>query len=123
MIGYDVAVGGEFLLGVEADITSSSSSADVLGERIESNARQISIAARGAYPVSARGALFASAGYSNVRISGPRVVSLDLDGFRVGASGEYKLDRNIYTSLEYRFSDYELVGGAHQLLLGLGVRF
>jgi outer membrane immunogenic protein len=127
VVGYDFVVGGSsFLLGVEADITSTNVNTDDFGPRISANARQLSLALRGTYPVGAKTALFTSAGYSNARISGSALgvtVSDNFDGFRIGGGGEYKISNQIYTSLEYRFVDYEVIGGAHQLLFGAGMRF
>lgn len=126
VIGYDFAVGSDLLLGIEADITSTNASPDILGvfgPRIDANVRQISVAARGTYPISANAALFASAGYSNVRLSGNLLEGSNFDGFRIGAGSEYKIINNIYSSLEYRFNEYEGNLGAHQILIGAGVRF
>jgi outer membrane immunogenic protein len=126
VLGYDLALLDSFLFGVEVDLTSTSVNVDGFGERVNVNARQIGLAARGTYTVGPRTALFASAGYSNARISAGVdgiTASQNFDGFRVGGGAEHKINSQVYSSLEYRFVDYEVIGGAHQLLLGAGLRF
>ena len=116
--GYDVAVSDNFLLGVEADVAFFDN--DVQDDR------QLSAAVRATVPVGARTALFASAGYSNYRADvGP--FELEFDGYRVGGGAELNLAPNLYTTLEYRYTDYDTNGlgelGGHSALVGFGLRF
>lgn len=126
-VGYDFAVSNAFLLGVEADIASVS--IDSGGYDVDN--RQLSAAVRGTFPVSSRTAIFVSGGYTNLEFSEDNV-SLDFDGYRLGAGAEFAISRRAYASLEYRHSTYDLgeldgfdLGNesVSSALLGLGMRF
>lgn len=124
VIGYDFAVNNSLLLGVEADIASVDLDTSGLGVDVDN--RQISVAVRATYPVSPRFALFASGGYSNLRLSAVGV-SEDFDGYRLGGGFEYNVARNFYATTEYRFSQYDFgaLGNddVQSVLVGVGVRF
>lgn len=118
-VGYDVAVSPGFRLGAEADIAK----ADI--EDVD--VTQTSVGVRMTFPASTKGALFVSGGYSNLDAEYAGFGE-NFGGYRLGGGGEVKLGRNAYTSLEYRYSEYDLSDyGAsahtHSALLGLGLRF
>ncbi len=110
-LGYDVPVSDNLLVGVEADIAAVDNSA------ID---RQFSIAGRVTYPVTSNVAVYASGGYANV---GRDNVNVNFDGYRVGGGAEFAVTDNVYASTEYRYSDFDVLGDTHAVLVGVGVRF
>ncbi|HEX9932395.1 MAG TPA: outer membrane beta-barrel protein [Allosphingosinicella sp.] len=75
--------------------------------------------------------VYALAGYTNGRFridydpaNGPATsVSEDLDGVRVGAGFQQGFGNNLYTKVEYRYSNYEAGAERHQVIAGLGIAF
>lgn len=127
VIGYDFAVSDALLLGVEADIAKVSIDTD--GFDIDN--RQLSAAVRGTFPVSPAAAVFVSGGYTNLEFSEDDV-SVSFDGVRIGGGAEFNVSSNFYTSIEYRYSNYDLgdfagvdLGseGVQSALVGVGLRF
>lgn len=123
-VGYDLAVGDNFLIGVEADV--SSVSLNTGGFNVDN--RQFSVGVRGTVPVTQSTALFVSGGYTNLEFSSG-ALNVNFDGFRIGAGGEYKVTSNLYVNTEYRYSEYSLGGfdlgsaGVQSALVGVGLRF
>ena len=126
-VGYDFAVSDSFLLGVEADLASVSMDTD--GFDVDN--RQVSAAVRGTFPVSPSAAVFVSGGYTNLEFSEDNV-SLSFDGVRAGGGAEFNVSSSFYTSLEYRYSNYDLGNFAgfdlgsqavQSALVGVGLRF
>jgi len=121
VVGYDVAVNDTVLLGVEGDILASTN--DDFGFDVDG--RQLSVAGRVTYVTSPKVALFASGGYTNLRVSTLGAKD-NFDGFRLGAGTEVNLSRNLYASAEYRFSQYDFEvfnDDIQSVLVGVGVRF
>ncbi len=102
-IGLDAPVfGGDVVVGVEA-------SADNFLDGV----RDFSGSVRVGVPMG-RVMPYAKAGYQDFR---------GLTGVRVGGGVEVALTNNIYTKVEYRYSDLTNNVGRHQGLVGIGVRF
>lgn len=135
--GYDIAVAESFIVGVESGIdlfdnkriwTSSTSS-------FESEAkRDIEVAARIGAKLSDNFLLYAKAGYSNARFEEVLTVggttgttrtefTTNLDGIRVGAGLETKLEGGFFAKSEYRYTNYEQGISRHQVVAAVGYRF
>ena len=106
--GVDFPVGDRVTLGVEAFSTN-----------MFEETRTIGASARMGYAVSDNALLFARAGYANYQ----DVFSRELDGLTVGGGVEFAINQNLYTKVEYRYSDFESNVGNHGALVGLGLRF
>lgn len=121
--GYDFAVSDSVLIGAEVDLASVALDTD--GYDVDN--RQLSVALRGTFPVSETTALFVSGGYTNLEFSEDNV-SVDFDGFRLGAGTEFQVSGNFYVTGEYRYSQYDLgedFGNedVQSALVGVGLRF
>jgi outer membrane immunogenic protein len=108
--GYDIAMGKAV---VGATVEYQDSSEDGLG-------RDLSAVVRAGGKASDNVLLYGLLGYTNLGIEG---TSVELDGVRVGAGTEVAFGSKVYGQFEYRYSNYELDGEAHQMVVGLGVRF
>lgn len=159
-VGYDFAVSG-FVVGVEGELSTSHADTEIedgdledlgFGANFEAN-RDLYVGARVGKIIGSRGLLYVKGGYTNARYDinatdGSTTIEtdLDLDGFRVGAGGEYAVSRNTFIKLEYRYSNYsegefdfedndffdDDTGESgrfdadldrHQVAVGLGIRF
>lgn len=124
VVGYDLAINDGFLVGVEADIATT----DVNVSPLDAN-RQISAAVRATVPLSSKFAVYGSVGYTNLAVDFDGGPEADFDGYRLGAGAEYALSDTFYTTLEYRYSDFDINAGGsidsgvHSALVGLGLRF
>ena len=93
--------------------------------------RDISAVGRLGYQVTENGTIYALAGYTNGRFridydpaNGPLVTTREnLDGLRLGAGYQHNFANNLYSKVEYRYSNYEAGLERHQLIAGLGIRF
>ena len=142
-IGYDARVGGNVVLGVDGEITGSTTKArtsDLIqtGDNLRIRAgRDIYLGARAGYVISPRAMVYVKGGYTNARINARYYDGVsttveegrNMDGYRVGAGLEYNLTPSTYIKGEYRYSHYGKFDGydadidRHQLLAGVGVRF
>ena len=136
-IGYDFAVAETISLGVDAEIMGATTDAEgtqlVGGNPITarvSPGRDIFLGARLTGKVADRVAVYARGGYVNGRaeasVSAPGfndVASGNLDGFRLGAGGQYLLGEKAYVGAEYRYTNYEGDFTRHQVLATFGYRF
>jgi outer membrane immunogenic protein len=136
-IGYDFAVGETISVGVDAEIMGATTDAEatelVGGTPITarvSTGRDIFLGARMTGKVADRFAVYARGGYVNGRaeatVSGAGfsdVASGNLDGFRLGAGGQFLLGEKAYVGGEYRYSNYESDVVRHQVLATFGYRF
>lgn len=152
-IGYDKQIANRWVIGVEADITGSTSKVD--NDPVDPNAfgfgrvkagRDIGVGARVGYLLSPTTMIYGKGGYTNGRLDltasdGTTETGrhFNLDGYRVGAGIEKSLGRRAYAKLEYRYSNYtnarlEYPSGAntnnfsvdtdrHQIAAGVGIRF
>lgn len=118
VVGYDFAVGGA-ILGLEAEMTDSSikeTEVDVFedGDEMSIGAGlDLYLGARAGMRVGRTGLLYVKGGYTELDIdfdyAGPTIDlsgTEAIDGYRVGAGGEFALSRNLGARLEYRYSNY-----------------
>lgn len=152
-IGYDMDLGG-VVLGVEGELSDSTaktkfSGGDFVGfgyGNVKTN-RDLYVGARLGAKVSPATLLYVKGGYTNTKLdilSNDGTTDLkqdfDLDGWRVGAGVEQAWSRNMFTKLEYRYSNYEKAEvdfrgsipdsarfdvdtDRHQIVASVGVRF
>lgn len=135
--GYDVAVGGTTIAGIEAEVNDSSAKV-CAGSETATDPRLCARAARDLYVggrigtvVGGKALLYAKAGYTNGRYkftsddgsNRSTLSSDDLNGVRVGAGVEYPLSANTFVKTEYRYSNYEQGVTRHQVVGGFGMRF
>lgn len=152
-IGYDMNLGG-LVVGVEGELTDSTAKTKFENGDFEGfgfgnvkAGRDLYVGARLGAVVAPNALLYVKGGYTNARFnirSSDGTVTyrekFDSDGWRAGAGAEVALDNNIYTKLEYRYSNYSKAeidfGGdlpdsdrfdvdvdRHQIVAGVGVRF
>lgn len=140
-IGYDAQIGG-LVLGAEAELTGSTTDtrADALltaGDRLVVDmGRDIYLGGRVGVAVTPETLIYAKAGYTNARVETTYTTPTttvrfdeDMEGFRLGAGGEFRLGGNMYLKGEYRYSNYGRLAGydidvdRHQFVAGVGVRF
>ncbi|MFC3440349.1 outer membrane protein [Sphingobium rhizovicinum] len=127
--GYDVAAGG-VILGVEAEISDSTTKKGYAGGRTASD-RDLYVGSRIGVPLGDKALAYAKAGYTNARFEyrdsageGGTVSGGDnLDGLRLGAGLEYRLTDSLFLKGEYRYSNYEAGLSRHQFVTGVGLRF
>jgi outer membrane immunogenic protein len=117
-LGYDVAVGNAVSLGVDGEVTDSSADKD--GSK---PGRDLYAGGRVNFAVSPRANLYVKGGYTNARVHQDGFGSVNLDGFRLGAGGQYAVSGKTYVGAEYRYSNYELGVDRHQVALTVGTRF
>jgi outer membrane immunogenic protein len=143
-IGYDVAVTGRLLLGVEAGIGWSLGdhrTAPLGSDRLVlSTGRDLDFSVRAGLPIAGRTIGYIKAGYANSRVklryeakiaNGYDVErsAANGDGLRLGAGIEHPLAGRTYVKAEYRWTRYygkyayQQRPTRNQLLLGAGVRF
>lgn len=127
--GYDFPVSPSLSAGVDVELSGSNNKADF--DDGEENAeirtgRDLYAGGRVSLPVSPRANLYAKAGYTNLEVEGEAngiEDSFKLDGYRLGAGGQFGIAGNAYVGGEYRFSDYEDDLTRHQFAVTLGTRF
>ena len=107
-VGFDLPVGQNFTVGVEANTSN-----------IFESERQIGAAARVGYAFTPKTLGYVKGGYNNYR----NVFSRDLDGFVVGAGLEHKISRMTYVKAEGRYSDFDARQGDVAAVVGIGIRF
>lgn len=137
-IGYDVALGEVFTVGVEAgggynvsgNVTGAAGTTSYRvtgGYDLEASVR---VGAR----VAPATLLYVKGGYANSEfrlrttvggVGGNTVSTIadDEDGWRVGAGIEQAFGDHFYAKVEYRYTDYGSDVSRHQGLIGLGYRF
>ena len=117
--GYDFNAGG-VVLGVEAELTTSTADVDVdegdfegFGFGNVEAGRDLYLGARIGATVGDNALIYAKGGYTNARYNIDATFdgddfrqSIDLDGFRLGAGAEYAFGQGAFAKLEYRYSNY-----------------
>lgn len=152
-IGFDAAVGDNFVVGAEAELTDSTAKAVNDGEpntfnlgRVETG-RDIYVGARAGFVVGENMLVYAKGGYTNARynlVGTDGTVNLDqrldTDGWRAGAGVEMALSKNAFVKAEYRYSKYsnaefdfngttpdssrfKIDTDRHQVVASVGLRF
>lgn len=132
-IGYDLPVTSRVALGVDAEIDGATSKVkydDPVASIRWKFGRDLYAGGRVTVQASENINLFAKVGYTNARVTtlitqGNIFDSLteNYNGVRVGAGAQVKLSGALYSSLEYRYSNYEANLSRHQVLAGIGYRF
>lgn len=126
--GYDFAVTPSVAAGVDVELTGSNNKANF--SDAEENAeirtgRDAYVGGRVTLPVSTAANLYVKGGYTNLKVKGEANGvddSFNLDGYRLGAGGQFGVGRGAYVGGEYRFSDYEDDVTRHQFAVTLGTR-
>lgn len=135
-LGYDYQA-GKAVFGVEGEVTGASTKDTangvlVAGDRLKVSAgRDLYVGGRVGIVAGSRALIYAKGGYTNARFNSEYTSTTGtiedhetLDGWRLGAGAEVKLNDKVYLKSEYRYSDYGGVGGErHQVVGGVGVRF
>ena len=127
--GYDFAVSPGMSAGVDVEYSSSNNKADF--DDGEENAefrtgRDLYAGARINFPISQAANLYVKGGYTNLKLKGEIDGiddSVNLDGARIGAGGDFSLNGPLYVGGEYRFSNYENDVTRHQFAVKVGTRF
>jgi outer membrane immunogenic protein len=118
--GVDAPIAKGVTLGVEATLEDSTTGAAGLEA-----SRELGVAVRAGVKVLPKAQVFGKVGYTNARLelSGTNA-GVSLEGLRYGGGVEYALTEKLYTTVEYRRSEYEDgVGGRDGVLVGFGFRF
>jgi outer membrane immunogenic protein len=105
-LGYDFDLGGA-VLGITGEVQDNK---DIT--------RELALTARAGVRVGSNGLLYATGGYSNIRVYG-----INVDGFRLGAGGELAIGEHGFVKLEQRYGNYEYGIDLYQTLVGGGFRF
>lgn len=140
--GYDFAVGNNFYIGPEAELSTSSideceGGVERAGDLLCLEAgRDIYVGARFGTRVGPNRNVFlyAGGGYTNTEFratydanlagnTGDFDVTEEVDGFRLKAGAEFDIFRNAYVRAEYRYSNYDGDIDRHQAVAGVGLRF
>lgn len=118
--GYDIAVGGNAIVGVEGELTGGTARTrfrdrDFAGfglGRVKTG-RDLYVGARAGFLASPDMLVYVKGGYTNARYNALAVDearelrrNFDTDGWRIGGGAEMAFDNNIYAKLEYRYSNY-----------------
>ena len=139
-VGYDVDL-GSVVIGPEAEFSGSTAKTDYKDGDFEGFGARIGVKANENMMFYAKG------GYTNAKLnvrSNDGTTQFDddydLDGYRVGGGLEYAFGRNMFTNIEYRYSNYsraevdfdgtlpdsdrfDVDTDRHQVTVGLGMRF
>ncbi|NOW45351.1 outer membrane immunogenic protein [Novosphingobium sp. SG751A] len=124
-IGYDLPVSKNVSLGADAEVTGVTTEYHnaqytlKFGRDLYAGGRITLSAARNVN-------LYAKVGYANARsieTLGPLRASGNGDGVRAGVGAQYLFNRNVYASVEYRYSNFQDNVSRNQVLTGLGYRF
>ena len=152
-VGYDVDL-GNVVIGPEAEISGSTADTDYddgdfegFGYGNVSSGRDLYLGARIGVKANENMMFYAKGGYTNAKLnvrSNDGTTEFDddydLDGYRVGGGLEYAFGRNMFTNIEYRYSNYsraevdfngtlpdserfDVDTDRHQVTVGLGMRF
>jgi outer membrane immunogenic protein len=114
--GVDFGIGNRVVVGVE-----------VTGTNVFEASRTIGAAGRLGYAVTPGVMPYVRAGWANYRDVTDRVLNggdaFTVDGLTVGGGVELAVTRNLYSKVEYRYSDFSDGIGNHGALVGVGLRF
>ena len=152
-VGYDYDLGNA-VIGLEAELTDSTAKTEFVNGDFEgfgfgnvSAGRDVYVGARIGVKANPNMMFYAKGGYTNAKLNvrsndGTTEfdTDYDLDGYRVGGGLEYAFGKNMFTNIEYRYSNYsdanvdfngtlpdtdqfDVDTDRHQVTVGLGVRF
>lgn len=105
--GTDFALGDRFTLGGEATASNF----------FDSEGRELGAGVRLGFAVTPRVLTYGRVGYSTVDLRHRNV-----DGLNVGGGLNFAITPNLYTGVEYRYSDFEHNVGSHGARVALGLR-
>jgi len=115
--GYDLALGNSVSLGIDGEISDSSAKRSGI-----KTGRDLYAGGRVNFAVSPKANVYVKGGYTNGRLTAEGD-GINLDGFRIGAGGQWIVSGKTYVGAEYRYSNYELGVDRHQVALTVGTRF
>lgn len=152
-VGYDVDL-GKVVIGPEAELTWSSADTDFTDGDFEgfgfgnvAAGRDLYLGARVGVKANENMMFYAKGGYTNAKLdvrsndgTTEFDTDYDLDGYRVGGGLEYAFGKNLFTNIEYRYSNYsgaevdfddtladsdrfDVDTDRHQVTVGVGARF
>lgn len=139
-VGYDFQAGGA-VIGFEGEATGATTrqtANNVIapGDRYRVSAgRDLYVGGRVGFVAGGNTLIYAKGGYTNAGIKSRYTAGTvdieedeNVDGWRLGAGAELKLNEKMYVKGEYRYSKYEdddrgIDAKRHQVLAGVGVRF
>jgi len=116
--GYDFALGGSVIAGVE--VNGDFSTADKFG--IDAK-RDLDASVRIGTSLGTSGLIYAKVGYANARFGASGVGSGNADGVRGAIGYEMMFGHGVYGKAEYRYTNYEAGISRNQGIVGVGYRF
>lgn len=123
--GVDAPVAKGVIVGVEATLEDSTTSAVGNGTVFGKASRELGVAVRAGVVVLPKVLAYGKVGYTNARfeLAGTNA-GVSLEGVRYGGGIEYAVTDRVYTTVEYRRTELEDgVGGRNGVLAGVGIRF
>jgi outer membrane immunogenic protein len=139
-LGYDYQTGNT-VFGIEGEVTGATTKDTANGVLVAGDSLRVSagrdlyVGGRVGFVVGERALIYAKGGYTNARFNTEYTSTTSniedhdtIDGWRLGAGAEVKLNDKVYLKGEYRFSKYDsdnagIDAKRHQVLGGVGVRF
>jgi outer membrane immunogenic protein len=106
VVGYDVDAGGA-VIGITGEIQDS-----------DDITRELALTGRVGARVGSNALIYATGGYSNIR-----VIGVNVDGFRIGGGVELGIGSKGFVKFEQRYGNYEYGIDLYQSLIGAGLRF
>ena len=105
-VGYDFDAGGA-VFGITGEIQDS-----------DDITRELALTGRVGAKVGSNALIYATGGYSNMR-----VIGVNVDGFRIGGGVELGIGSKGFVKFEQRYGNYEYGIDLYQSLIGGGIRF
>ncbi len=126
--GYRLQMDNDLVVGLEGRFGDSSATADLAADVEVKAGRQLGVDASIGYAFGQQKDMlaFAFVGYTNAKVTGTLAdvsESVNGDGVRFGAGGEYALNKNISLRLTGAYADYEGDVNDIQINAGLLYRF
>jgi outer membrane immunogenic protein len=105
-VGYDFDAGGA-VIGITGEI-----------QHCDDITRELALTGRVGARVGSNALIYATGGYSNIR-----VIGVNVDGFRIGGGVELGIGSKGFVKFEQRYGNYEYGIDLYQSLIGAGLRF
>lgn len=135
-VGYSVPLNDAFFAGAEVSFDDSTtkecvSNTLIAGDRtcIRSG-RDIAVLARVGSQLGDRSQVYVLGGYANARLNASyndgvsrESEGTNLDGFRLGTGLQLDFTDNLFSKVEYRYSNYQDGFSRHNGVVALGVKF
>lgn len=106
-------------VGVDAEVTDKVIAGLELNADNVFDRRDLGVSARVGYAFNDTVMAYGKVGYANFEDAARR----KLDGLRVGGGLELNVTDNIFTGVEYRYTDFERNVGKHGVVARIGYRF